>query len=411
MSTSINQTSLDNGLTVIHQEMPWLSSVSFTILLPYGASHDPKGHEGATSVLHDWLFRGANGLSSKEISNSLDSLGTRRGGGTGKEASTFSGSCLLSSFDESLKLFALSLIKPNLDNSEFNSARLLAEQELESLQDSPSQLLFKQLSKEYFGSSHSNSSYGTAQGLSNLSTEFVKDLAKKHLSPKGAIIAVAGGIKNEDLIETVRKYFSDWQGNEPISNKLSLNPVKQSHLIQESSQVHIALAYPAVSVKEKGWYENALAISVLSGGMGARLFTEVREKRGLVYSVSAFSRVLKNHGYTMAYAGTTPEKADETIEVLTNELRNISNGVKQNELERARIGLLSQMVMQAESTGSKASTLANDYYLLARNRSPEEIKTALNEINLEQLNDFLSSYKPEFRILSLGPKEIKKVVL
>ena len=154
-----------------------------------------------------------------------------------------------------------------------------------------------------------------------------------------------------------------------------------------------------------------MAISVLSGGMGARLFSEVREKRGLVYSVSAFSRVLKTHGYTMAYAGTTPDKADETISVLTDELRNISKGVNQNELERARIGLLSQLVMQGESTGSKASNLANDYYLIGRNRSPKEIKESLNNISLEQLNEFLKTYNPEFRILSLGPKEIKKVEL
>ncbi len=411
MSTIITQTSLDNGLTVVHQEMPWLSSVSFTLLLPYGASHDPKGYEGATSVLHDWLFRGANGLSSKEISNSLDSLGTRRGGGTGKEVSTFSGSCLVSSFDESLKLFALSLSQANLADDEFNSAKLLAQQELESLQDSPSQLLFRQLSKEYFASSHSNSSYGSAEGFSNLNAKYLKNLAKKLVSPQGAILAVAGGISNEKVIATVNKYFAAWQGQKVPTNTLKLHKPTQKHINQDSSQVHIALAYPAITPKQDGWYENALAISVLSGGMGARLFSEVREKRGLVYSVSAFSRVLKTHGYTMAYAGTTPDKADETISVLTDELRNISKGVNQNELERARIGLLSQLVMQGESTGSKAGNLANDYYLLARNRSPKEIKESLNNISLEQLNEFLKTYNPEFRILSLGPKEIKKVEL
>jgi len=391
--------------------MPWLSSVSFTILLPYGASHDPKGYEGASSVAHDWLFRGADGLSSKEISNSLDSLGTRRGGGTGREVSTFTGSCLRSSFDESLKIFAMSLINPNLESEEFDSALRLAEQELKSLQDSPSQLLFRQLSKEYFSSSHSNSSFGTSEGLSRLEAAYLKNLVTNLVSPKGAILAVAGGIKNDELIEISNKHFGSWQGPQVDKNKIELNKPKQNHMLQDSSQVHIALAYPAIAPGEAGWYENALAISVLSGGMGARLFTEVREKRGLVYSVSAFSRALKGHGYTMAYAGTTPDKADETIEVLTNELRNISTGVSREELQRAKIGLLSQLVMQAESTSSKANNLANDYYLLGRNRSSEEIKKSLNDISLDQLNDFLSSYRPEFRILSLGPKEIKKVKL
>jgi len=411
MSSISTKTSLDNGLTVIHQEMPWLSTVSFSIILPYGTAHENAGQEGSSSVLHDWIFRGAQGLSSKEISDQLDSLGSRRGGGTGREISRFSGSSLSESFPATLDIFAKSLKNPNLTDEEFESARLLAEQELESLKDSPNQLLFIELAKQYFDSSHSNSSYGSSSGLANLKADGLRNTFDEFISPTNTILAIAGGIGQKESIKLAEKYFSDWQAKSPKTVEVKLKPKSQKHKVLESNQVQIGVCYPALAPGQKGWYENALAIGVLSGGMSARLFSEVREKRALVYNVSAFSRILKRHGYTVAYAGTTPQKADETIEVLTTVLRKLSNGVKKDELERARIGLQSQLVMQAESSSAKASLLANDYYLLGRCRSPEEIIEALDNIKVDDLNSFLENYKPEFRIMSLGPNEVKKVEL
>ncbi len=411
MSTISTKTSLDNGLTVIHQEMPWLSTVSFSIILPFGTAHENTGQEGSSVVLHDWIFRGAEGLSSREISDQLDNLGSRRGGGTGKELSRFSGSSLSKSFPETLEIFAKSLKNPNLTDDEFKSAKLLAEQELESLEDNPNQQLFVELSKQYFASSHSNSSYGSSAGLANLQAQELREIFDKYISPTDAILAVAGGIGQKELIKEAQKHFSDWKAKNTKTVPVKLKAKSQNHKILDSNQVQIGISYPAITPEQPGWYENALAVSVLSGGMSARLFSEVREKRALVYNVSVFSRVLKKHGYSMAYAGTSPEKADETLEVLTNELRKLSAGVNKDELERARIGLQSQLVMQAESSSAKASSLANDYYLLGRCRSPEEIITALNGIKLNDLNVFLEGYKPQFRIMSLGPNELKKVEL
>ena len=191
---------------------------------------------------------------------------------------------------------------------------------------------------------------------------------------------------------------------------LKVNSSLQEHLEEDSAQVQIGLAYKAPAPGADGWYENALLMGVLSGGMGARLFTEVREKRGLVYSVAAVSRAVKGFGYSLGYAGTTPERADETLEVLIHELRRIKEGVREDELERARTGLLSQLVMQGESSGARASALARDTFLLGAPRLVEDIKTSLQNIGLDDLSAYLAKhYDPQFTVLTLGPKALAVV--
>ena len=406
--SAISFQTLPNGLRVVHEAMPWLSSLSFTLLVPIGATTDPKGYEGSATVMNDWLYRGAGNLDSRTLSETLDGLGVRRGGGAGKEYTTFSASLLADSFGDTLELYKAILLEPHFDASELENAKTLAKQELASLADSPTQQLFETLSKRFFKSDHGNSSYGTAEGLSALNADALKSDYYNRMGPNGAILSVAGGISWQEVMKHVERLFADWKGQTIDLPSVSIAASKQEHLTEQSAQTQIGMAYESLAPHQEGWYEHALASNILSGGMGSRLFAEVREKRGLVYSVAAVNRSLKNYGYTLAYAGTTPERADETLEVLATELKRISQGVESDELERSRTGLLSSLVMQGESSGARASALARDTFLLNAPREMQAIKDALISVDLEQLNTFLASRAaPDFMILSLGPNELK----
>jgi predicted Zn-dependent peptidase len=409
--SNIQQQTLPNGLTVVVEEMNWLPSVSFTLLLPFGSATDPTGQEGSATVLSDWLYRGAGKYSSQELSDKLDGLGVRRGGGAGKEYTTLSASLLADSFPEAIALYADVVRKPRLEDAEFESARSLAQQELASLGDNPTQQLFETLSERYFVSSHGKSSYGTAQGLSALTAEGVRGDYQNRVAPKGAILSVAGGISFDKVWQLAQQHFGDWQGAGVVMPDVSIGQPHQEHITQDTLQVQIGIAYRAIAPDAPGWYENALAIGALSGGMGARLFTEVREKRGLVYSVAAVSRALRGFGYTLGYAGTTTERADETLQVLLDELRKVSKGISSAEFERSRTGLLSQLIMQGESSGARAGALARDLFLLGSPRSIEEVKARVKTVTLNSVNDFLQSYKPSFTVLTLGSKPLSQVAL
>ena len=411
-TNAIQKATLPNGFTVVFEPLPWLASASFSLLLPVGATTDPDGETGSATVLNDLLYRGAGEYSSQSLSDALDALGVRRGGGAGKEYMTLSGSLLAESFQAALPIYADVVRRPHLDAGEFESARTLAEQELAALGDNPTQQLFNTLAGKYFVSAHGNSSYGDAAGLAALTPDSVRADYQRRVSPRGAILSVAGGLEWEAVRTLAEGLFGDWQAVGTDLPEVRVGRPHQDHLTEDTSQVQIGVAFGAAAPGAPGWYENALVLGVLGGGMGARLFTEVREKRGLVYSVAAMSQAVRGFGYTLAYAGTTTERANETLEVLLHELRRLADGVSEEELVRARTGLLSQLVMQGESSGARASALARDTFLLGAPRRVDEVKAALLDISHADLNRYLqTAYRPEFTVLTLGAKPLSEVTL
>lgn len=403
----ILQQTLDNGLSVVLEPMPYLPSASFELLIPVGSATDPLGLEGSAAVLRDWLFRGAGERSSRQLSDALDELGVRRSGNASVEYTTFSAAMLADVLRPALGLFADALQRPQLLDSEFEPAKALALQELASLDDNPVQRMFVALSDQYFASGHGRSPYGSHQALTIMTAEQLRQDYARRVTPRGAILAVAGGIAWEELMLAVEASLGSWQGppSEPLEVKL--RPARVHHLPAETAQVQIGVAYQGVAPGEPGYYEYALATAVLSSGMSSRLFSEVREKRGLVYAVAAVNRAVRGLGYTLGYAGTTAERADETLRVLLYELRRLSQGVSGEELARARTGILSHLVMQGESSGARASALARDTFLFGQPRTLSELRRLIEQVELDTLNDFLATQTEKaFTITTLGPKAL-----
>ena len=392
--------------------MPWLPSVSFNILLPFGATTDPEHLQGSSGVLSDWLLRGAGDKDAKSWSDALDDLGVRRGHNAGREYTTYSASLLADALPETLALYADMLKRPRLEDDEFVSARALALEELASLDDSPTQLMFMALMKAFFASSHAQSSYGDRAGLDALTAAGLRQDFADRVGPQDVTISVAGGVSWDVLLPLVERSFADWQAdNTPRYPAVALQQdhhantdLMTQHVAANTSQVHIGMAFPALHPHDEHWYEQALAKSVLSGGMGSRLFSEVREKRGLVYTVYAATRTLRDFGYGIAYAGTTPERSQTTLEVLSDELRKLSDGISEDELERARVGILSNLVMQGEASSSRASALARDTFIFGEPRPLAVIKEAIQNVTLDHVNAFLTA-RPNvgYTVMTYGP--------
>jgi predicted Zn-dependent peptidase len=368
---------------------------------------DPAGREGSATVLHEWMQRGAGELDSRSFSDALDALGLRRGGSAGSEYSAWGGSLLADALPEALALFALMVREPQLTTQEFESARGVAREELASLGDNPAQRMFLMLGEEYFASGHGRSPYGSEEGLAALSEASLKEDFARRVGPEGAILSVAGGADWEALQGEVEAAFGSWRGHSEPLPDVRVRPAHARHETADTAQLQIGAAFGAAAPGAPGWYENALTVSVLSGGMASRLFTEVREKRGLVYAVAAVSRAVRGFGYTLAYAGTTPERADETLSVMLAELARVREGVTGAELERARTGILSSLVMQSESSGARSSSLARDSYLLGAPRSLAEVRASIEAVGLDDLNRYLAARPlPEFTLMTLGPERL-----
>jgi predicted Zn-dependent peptidase len=206
----------------------------------------------------------------------------------------------------------------------------------------------------------------------------------------------------------MEKLFGAGKKSRAKSLKTGHRGERYKHIPNEGAQVHIGLITPTVRPTDKDYYNARLAVSVLSGGMSARLFTEVREKRGLCYAVGAQYHSLKEMAGIACYAGTTPDKAQETFDVIVGEFNRLADGISEEEMQRAKVGLKSSLIMQSESSSSRAGSIATDFYMLGRVRSLDEIKREIDKTSVDSVLDFLRRDKfAEFTVVTIGPREIK----
>ena len=228
-----------------------------------------------------------------------------------------------------------------------------------------------------------------------------------YLLPNHAILGIAGNVNPDQIRTVVESTFGGWQPKsvEPV-HKGDL-PVSPFHIEHESTQTHIGLAWDTVPYRHDRYYEAWAAVSLLSGGMSSRLFTEVREKRGLCYAISASISTLKEEGRIFAYAGTTPERAQETLDVTVAEILRLHEGITDAELQRCKARAKSSLIMQQESTMSRASSAARDIYHLGRVVSLAEVNQRIDDLTVDCVRDFIVEFAPKSMVLvTLGPQPL-----
>ena len=369
---------LPNGLVLLAERMDHVRSAAMNFLVPAGCAFDPPGRLGTATVLADLITRGAGDRDSRQLSLALDNLGLDRDESVGALNMRFWGSTLARNLPAGLEVYADILRRPRLPEEELEPVQALALQDIQGLEDSPQQKVMVELRRRYYPHPLNQDRRGRAEDIEGLTAEDVRRQYRRLFRPNGAILSVAGAVEWEPLKAQVERLFGDWAKGEELAVTPAAPAPRSEHLHKDTTQTQIALAYPSVPLGHADYYAARAAASVLSGGMSSRLFTEVREKRGLCYSVYASHETFKDRGTMIAYAGTRAERAQETLDVTVGELRRLADGVTDDEVDRVKAGLKSSLIMQEESTSARAGAIATDWYYLGRVRPFEEIQAAID---------------------------------
>jgi predicted Zn-dependent peptidase len=402
------QHTFENGLTLLGEKMPGMQSVAMTFLLNAGAATDPVDRCGSATVLSDLVLRGAGDRDSKALADYLDGLGLQRSSSVGIHHTRFGCAGVGPKVIEGLGAFADIVRRPQMPEPGFDAARDLALQALTGIDDEPRQKLMVKLREWHFPSPYGRNTMGEKDHLEKLTLQLCKVDFIERYQPRGGILALAGNIDFGQIKDVVGKHFGDWKARELEPIKLMPPPGNVRHEDQKSEQTHIGIAYPSIPETHADYYTMRLAMEVLSGGMSGRLFTEVREKRGLVYNVWAGYSSLQTQGSIFGYAGTSNERAQATLDCFIHELYRLQEGVTAEELARAKTGLKASTIMQGESTGSRSGAIAHDWFMRGRLRTLDEIKNAIDAVTLDHVNAWLKTNKPgPFTIVTVGPKELK----
>ncbi len=409
MTNDLYSHTFPNGLVLVAERMPAVQSAAFTMMVPAGAAFEPAERSGTASMLAEWVMRGAGKRDSRELLTALDNLGVSHGIGAQTIHTGLSAATLGRNLIPALEIFADVLRRPHLDDEEVEPIRALSLQGLQSLEDDPGSKVIYELRRRHFPDPWGRPSPGTPDGVAAATPDDLRRFFATSYRPNGAILAVAGALEWEPLREAVARLFADWQPRpEPRVTLHEAGP-RRDHLLKDTQQIQIALAYPTALVSDPEYYLARAATAILGGYSSARLFTEVREKRGLCYSVYAGYEGLKDRAAVLCYAGTSADRAQQTLDVTLDEIRRLArSGIESEELETMRAGLKSSLIMQQESSMGRSGSLASDWYYLGRIRTLEEIAAALDALTVESVNAFAARQRlDDLTVLTLGPKALE----
>lgn len=408
MSDRYFQHTFENGLVLLGEKMPGMKSVAMTLLVPAGVSSDPAGRVGVSVVLSDLVLRGAGQRDSRALTDHLDYLGLQRSSTVGVYHTRFGAAGVGDKVLEALPAYGDILLRPQLPDEGFDAAKDLSLQSLTGIDDDPRQKLLIKLREQYYPSPLGRNSMGIQGDIEALTVEETRKEHARRYVGSGAILAVAGDVDFDKYRLAVGKHLGQLRKS-PVAELPRVSAAGGYKFEeQQSEQTHIGIAYPSIPETHADYYTVRMAVEVLSGGMSGRLFTEVREKRGLCYSVWAGYSSLQGMGSITGYAGTSNERAQATLDCFVGELHRLAEGVTEAELARAKTGLKSSLVMSGESTSGRAGALAHDWFTRGRLRGLEEIKAAIDAVSVDGVNAYLKANLPgPFTIVIVGPKPLK----
>ena len=400
---------LKNGMTLIHEHLDYVASAAYSLMIPGGFVLEDEDSQGASVVLAEMTSRAAANYNKKDFALEFDGHGINHGESAGSDCFYYKGSCLATEIDKALELTSSMVIKPTFPEDSFEGVRNLFLQELLFVEDSPMKKCSIDFNKNYFLSPYNRSSNGTKEGLEKITYQGIKDKWEQIYSPQNSILSVVGNVDEQSLLKIVDKYFSGWQGSDVKIPKFEANSnFFKKHIDFDSNQTQIILAEPSVNQLDKNHYVAKVANQILSGGMFGRLFEEVREKRGLCYSVYSSYSATVNYGRVLYYAGTTTERAQETLDVIREVVKEVSGTISKEEILRGKTDLSSAIVIANESTAAKSSHYLSDYKNRGLVRSIDEVKKSIDEVSISDLDEYFNKFcLSEYSILTLGKEELK----
>jgi predicted Zn-dependent peptidase len=406
-ASEIRQHEFANGLVLLAEPIASVQSAALSLMVPCGYAVDPAERLGLSGMVCDMVLRGAGPRDSRQLVNDLEVLGVERSESVGASQTSYSGATLASNLDDALAIFADMVRRPILPPDQLDAARLVCLQEIRSVVDEPSQQLMVELRKRTYPDPWGRPGHGTEAGIQAATIDDVQSQWSQSYRPRGAILGVAGNVDWERLRNRVGELFEDWSGGRSAPIVDGPREALPPHIAFDSNQCHIGISFPSVPYRHADYLKAWAAVGVLSGGMSSRLFTEVREKRGLCYTVSASLQTHRDRAAVLCYAGTTSERAQETLDVTFRELIRLREGVTQQELDRLKARIKSSLIMQQESTSARSGAIARDWFHLGRVRTLDEVGRLIDELTAADINDYLSAHPPaEFIFATLGPEPL-----
>ncbi|HEY7301141.1 MAG TPA: pitrilysin family protein [Xanthobacteraceae bacterium] len=383
---SVEVSRLGSGLTVIADAMPHLQTVSLGVWVSSGSRHEQPDEHGISHLLEHMAFKGTARRTARQIAEEIEAVGGDLNAATGIETTAYYARTLAGDVPLALNVLADILSNPAFDPEELQREQNVIVQEIGAAEDAPDDLVFDRLQETAFpGQPIGRSILGTRETVRSFDRrKLAAYLARSYRAP-GMVIVAAGAVDHRMLMAEVEHHFASFNGPAaPTPEPASF--VGGSHIeARDLEQVHVALAMPGVSQRDPSLFSLQVFTSVLGGGMSSRLFQEVREMRGLCYSIYAFHAPYCDIGMFGLYAGTDAADVPELMRVVVDEIANAAETINETEIARAKAQMKAGLLMALESSSARAEQLARQMFAWGRPIPLDELVTRIESVTVESV--------------------------
>ena len=377
---------LPNGVRIISERLDNVRTVSVGIWVGNGSRYEPAELNGISHFIEHMIFKGTEKRSARHIAIAIDALGGQANAFTDKECTCYYMKVLDSRLQTGIALLADMFLESRFAQEDIELERGVVLEEIDMYEDSPEDVAIDKLfEKCYDGSALGRPILGTEETLAPITTEIMHKYMHEYYRPEDTVIAVSGHFTDEDL-DYIADLFSVMTGSG--RNQTTPAVYKPSLVLRskEIEQNHLCLSFPGVSALSEDRFTMNLLCNILGGGMSSRLFQEIREKRGLVYTINSFNQALKHAGVFGIYAGTTPKELEELLPVVADEIKKMMNDkVSETELKRAKTQIKASLLMSLESSSTTAEIMARQMLLFKRVIPTAEIVERIEAITADDL--------------------------
>ena len=411
---SVRRTVLPSGLRIVTEEVPSVRSAAIGIWVNVGSRDETPAVAGASHFLEHLLFKGTTRRTALEISATIEAVGGEMNAFTSKEYTCFYARVIDTDLPMAIDVVSDLITSSIVSALDVDAERKVVLEEIAMRDDDPSDLVHDLYAETYYGATTlGRPILGTIKSIKEMSRSSVFNYYKKKYLPQDLVVAVAGNIKHKRVVAMVeealsRDNFLDVKGapqirpNTPVKTK----PVHSVGLLtRKTEQAHMFYGMEGVARADDRRFAMGVLASALGGGMSSRLFQEIREKRGLAYSVYAYAQQFAGSGQIGFYAGCNPTKAIEVVEIIREILADVAeNGMSHEEIERAKGAVRGSLVLSQEDSGSRMSRIGKNEIVYGQVMGFDDILKAISRVNPTDVREIASEYLTRSPTLALvGP--------
>lgn len=379
---------LNCGTTVIMEKTDYVQSAALGIWIKAGAADENDDVSGVSHFIEHMMFKGTDKRTAKQIASDVDKIGGMFNAFTGKEATCYYIKTLSSNIYKGAEILLDMLTGSKFDPEEMDKERQVIFEEIKMVKDSPDDDVYDTISELVSsGNPLGRSILGTQESLAGITREKMLSYLNDKYARDSIVIAVSGNFDEEKILELFEGKLDKLKA-EKVIEPFEIKPYKASYdvKVKDIEQTHICLAAPGVSLGDDMYYSFVLMNSIFGGSMSSRLFQNIREEKGLAYSVCSMNAFSSYWGFFSIYAGVAHEKVKDTIEAIKNELDALKNkGVTSEELMMAKEQVKSSYIFGLENINSRMFSIGKNELLLGRVFKPEEVLESFDKVTLEDI--------------------------